>query len=284
MLINLEEPLNLKETLESGQAHRWHKKGNTYSGVIENQLVHIQQDNNQLSIFSSSDCDLKSLVFNYLRMDDNLLSIYSEISKDLRVKKMTEQYYGLRLIRQDPWECLVTYICSATSNLKRISQVVENMSNYYGSRVALNGDSRNTFPSAIQIANGSEEILRELGLGFRAPYVYQCALKIAEGLLSLAPLIKEEYFTAKDTLMQLNGVGPKIADCVLVFSLEKLQAFPIDVWVKRALLDWYFPDAQNLSNKYLLDWSMNHFGEYAGYSQQYLFHGRRLLSKTTDLV
>ena len=158
--------------------------------------------------------------------------------------------------------------------------MVENMSNYFGTKLTLDSDIRYTFPTAEDISNSTEATLRELGLGFRAPYVLDCAVKVKNGSLELSELLTSSYSCAKSKLMALRGVGPKIADCVLVFSLDKLEAFPIDVWVKRALIDWYFPNEQTPSNQYLLNWATDYFGKYAGYSQQYLFHGRRLLDST----
>lgn len=283
MRITLEEPLNLKETLESGQAHRWRQIDGKYSGVIGNVLVHIRQSERTLIIDSSSTLESEDFLLKYLRLDDDLEHIYAHINKDERVRTMTERYRGLRLLRQDPWECLVTFICSSTTNMKRISLMVENMSNYFGQKLELGEDIRFTFPTSEDISNTDEKTLRELGLGFRAPYVLNCGKKVQAGDIDLNTLIKTPYTEAKEQLMSLHGVGPKIADCVLVFSLDKLEAFPIDVWVKRALTDWYFPNQKPPSNQDLLVWANEYFGEYAGYSQQYLFHGRRLLdSKPTD--
>ena len=155
--------------------------------------------------------------------------------------------------------------------------MVENMTNYFGQKLELGEDIRFNFPTSEDISNTDEKTLRELGVGFRAPYVLNCGKKVQAGDLDLNTLIKTPYTDAKDQLMRLHGVGPKIADCVLVFSLDKLEAFPIDVWVKRALTDWYFPNQKPPSNQDLLVWANEYFGEYAGYSQQYLFHGRRLL-------
>ena len=118
--------------------------------------------------------------------------------------------------------------------------------------------------------------LRRLGLGFRAPYIAQAARVVADGGLDLDALIHTPYLEAKARLMECPGIGPKIADCIAVFSLDKLEAFPIDVWVRRALKEWYFPGQKPPPDRALLEWAQGHFGRYCGYSQQYLFHGRRL--------
>tara|TARA_A100001037_G_C15110825_1_gene618866 strand:+ start:250 stop:1089 length:840 start_codon:yes stop_codon:yes gene_type:complete len=278
MQVTIQEPLNLRESLESGQAHRWRKVNGYYSGFIQNNLVHIGQHDKTLCIETASKNIVEDDYHKYLRLDDDLGYIYSHINKDERVKSMTAKYNGLRLLRQDPWECLITFICSSTTNMKRISLMVENMSTYFGNKLQLNDDVRYSFPSPEDISNSDEFKLRELGLGFRAPYVLDCAIKVSKGELNLQELLALPYGDAKTQLMKLRGVGPKIADCALVFSLDKLEAFPIDVWVKRALCDWYFPNQTPPSNQQLQIWANEYFGEYAGYSQQYLFHGRRLLN------
>ena len=142
--------------------------------------------------------------------------------------------------------------------------------------MTLKGAIRNTFPSPSELVNAGETTLRELGLGFRAPYVDKVTRLVLEGDLNLTALIETPYPTAKEILMSCPGIGPKISDCILVFSLEKMEAFPIDVWIRRALGDWYFPGEKTPSNKMLQEWAQNYFGRYGGYAQQYLFHGRRL--------
>ena len=136
--------------------------------------------------------------------------------------------------------------------------------------------TRNTFPKPVDLAEAGEAELRRLKLGFRAPYVHQAAIAVAEKRLDLEYLVAAPYQEAKAELMALKGIGDKIADCIALMSLEKMQAFPIDVWVRRALADWYFPDEKTPTNRVLLEWAQGYFGSYAGYANQYLFHGRRL--------
>ena len=189
---------------------------------------------------------------------------------------MVDRYPGLRLLRLEPWECVVSFICSANSNIPRIHQNMEKLAETFGDPVGMDGQVRHVFPTPVQLAQAGEAKLRELGLGFRAPYVAEAARLVAEGSLDLNELIEMPYAKAKARLMECPGIGPKISDCIAVFSLEKLQAFPIDVWVRRALAEWYFPGQKRPTDRVMLEWAQNHFGRYGGYSQQYLFHGRRL--------
>ncbi len=216
-------------------------------------------------------------------MDDDIHAVYAEIEQDQRVAAMVRRYPGLRLLRLEPWECLIAFICSANSNIPRIHQVMERMSDHFGDALELDGDVRHAFPTPVQLVEAGETELRRLGLGFRAPYVDQATRRVVEGILDLPSLIRTPYEEAKEQLMLCPGIGPKIADCVAVFSLEKLEAFPIDVWVRRALGEWYFPDQKTPPDRVLLEWAHGYFGSYAGYAQQYLFHGRRLEKRQASL-
>ena len=287
MLFRTEQPFDLSASLESGQSHRWIKEDNWYSSIIDNTYIKLRQDpDGSIYFLSNRNCGDSNIdiIKRYFRLDDDISSVYREISKDQRVSEMVKIYPGLRLLRLDPWECLVAFICSANSNLSRIHQVMENIANSFGDPLQLDNTIRNTFPRPQQLVEAGEIGLRKLGLGFRAPYVDQATRRILEGNLDLELLIKLPYEEAKANLMECNGIGPKIADCVAVFSLEKVEAFPIDVWVRRALGEWYFPNQKIPPDKDLLEWAHGHFGAYAGYAQQYLFHGRRLEKKRSQLL
>ena len=279
MELVVDQPFDLASSLESGQAHRWKKaENNWYSGVIRGNFIKIRQSSTGAEFHSEpwSEAAMIPLLQNYFRLDDDIRAIYAEINEDRRVATMVARYSGLRILRQEPWECLVAFICSANSNIPRIQQNMETMAEHFGEPITLGADVRYSFPTPIQLVEAGEMELRRLGLGFRAPYVDKATRRVVEGLLDLDALIRMPYEEAKEKLMECPGIGPKIADCILIFALEKLEAFPIDVWVRRALAEWYFPDEKTPSNRVLSEWAQQHFGRYGGYSQQYLFHGRRL--------
>ena len=282
MRLDISQPFDLAGSLESGQAHRWKKLGDGwYSGVLGSHLVHIRQQDGgveyQLADATGriDDADFTGELGSYFRLDDPIDDIYADICRDRRVATMVERYPGLRILRQEPWECTVAFICSATSNIPRIHQNMEAMADSLGAPVKLAGEVRHTFPSPDQLAQAGEGFLRELGLGFRAPYVIAAANMVRAGALNLDELTRLPYGEAKGRLMECRGIGAKIADCIAVFSLEKLEAFPVDVWVRRALAEWYFPMQKKPPDKAMVEWAQGYFGKYAGYSQQYLFHGRR---------
>ena len=286
MLLDIDQPLDLAATLESGQAHRWRREGDWYSGVIQGTFIKIRQDDSGRIEFrcdSGSEAAQAPMLHRYFRMDDDIQAVYAELERDQRVAAMVRRYPGLRLLRLEPWECLIAFICSANSNIPRIHQVMERMSDHFGDALELDGDVRHAFPTPAQLVEAGETELRRLGLGFRAPYVDQATRRVVERTLDLPSLVRMPYQESKEQLMTCPGIGPKIADCVAVFSLEKLEAFPIDVWVRRALGEWYFPDQKTPPDRVLLEWAHDHFGRYAGYAQQYLFHGRRLEKRQASL-
>ncbi len=282
MRLTVNQPFDLAESLESGQAHRWRRLGDGwYSGVLGERLVHLRQNNGDVEYRYTGnppgrDADINRLLASYFRLDDDIAAIYDEICRDRRVAAMVQKYDGLRILRQDPWECTVAFICSATSNIPRIHQNMEAMADSLGEPLELDGEVRHTFPDALRLASAGEGRLRELGLGFRAPYVIAAADMVRSGALDLEELIRLPYPETKARLMECRGIGAKIADCIAVFSLEKMEAFPVDVWVRRALAEWYFPMQKKPPDRAMVDWAQQYFGRYAGYSQQYLFHGRRL--------
>ena len=283
MILTVDQPFDLAESLESGQAHRWRKLDDGwYSGVLGDRLLHLRQAPGGLEYAQASlsggasDSAAEALLRAYFRFDDDINAIYAEICTDRRVAAMVARYPGLRILRQEPWECTVAFICSATSNIPRIHQNMEAMAGHLGEPLELHGEIRHTFPSAAQLADAGETTLRELGLGFRAPYVISAANQVVDGSLDLEELIRLPYPDTKSRLMDCYGIGAKIADCIAVFSLEKLQAFPVDVWVRRALAEWYFPMQKKPPDRAMVEWAQDYFGRYAGYSQQYLFHGRRM--------
>ena len=281
MELAVSEPLDLEASLLGGQAHRWKREGDWYSGVLRGNMVLLRQRGTAIDLRSAPAVPefLEPGIRLYLRLDDNLEDIYADITQDSNVASQVQRYPGLRVLRQEPWECLVAYICSANSNIETIHLNMERLSDAFGHPVSINGHRRNTFPTPIDLAEAGEMELRSLKLGFRAPYVHRAAIAVAEGRLDLDYLVRAPYEEAKTELMALRGIGDKIADCIALMSLEKMEAFPIDVWVRRALADWYFPGQKTPTNRVLLQWAQDYFGRYAGYANQYLFHGRRLRDK-----
>ena len=284
MIIKFSGRLNLNESLYSGQAFRWRAYDSWNYGILFGQIIKIRQRDNDLEFYSSSGCEeeIESLLKRYLRLDDNLEKIYEEISKGVQIISSIQNYSGLRILDQEPWECMISFICSANSNIPRISKNIEDIANTFGEPLEMDGQLRRTFPSADVLADVSIEELRKLGLGFRAKYVSAAANMISEGAIDLYTLKESSYDEALESLVTVPGIGDKVGNCITLFSLNKLESFPVDVWIDRALREWY-PKLidKNLTRSKMRPWAQEFFGEYAGYANQYLFHGRRLQDKIT---
>jgi N-glycosylase/DNA lyase len=275
----IDQPFHLGYSLESGQVFRWQNDQGWYRGIIAGDLVLLNQDGPVLKVIYNLDAteNILAEIESFFRLDDEIDHIYSVIDTDERMNIAINEYRGLRILRQDPWECLISFICSANSNIPRISSTMEIIAYNYGERRNLMDHVGYVFPSPSKLASIGEDELRMLKMGFRAKYVARVAEIIASGDIDLYSLKDIPYREAKEILISLPGVGNKVADCVLLFSLEKLEACPVDRWVKRALEDWYSLES-NLKYDDFYGWAFAKWGLFAGYAQQYLFQSKRLMA------
>ncbi len=276
-ILRVPPPLDLPATLEGGQAHRWRRDGEWHWCVVRGNLLKLRQTPAGLEVHSTPPPteSLLDMLRDYFRLEDDLAEVYRGINLDPRMEGLTQGYAGLRVLRQEPWECLAAYICSANSNIVRIGANMDSMAEAFGEPLTLHGRTLYTFPPAHRVAAAGEQALRDLGLGFRAKYLAKAAVEVAEGTLDLEELRIASYSDAKARLIQAPGIGDKIADCVLLFSLDKGEAFPIDRWIRRAVEVWYLK-GEKASYSEVSSWAQGYFGQYAGYANQYLFHGGRL--------
>lgn len=277
---------NPRYTLESGQAFRWNEyETDNWRGIVSGHLIFVDKDS-----VSVDQQDGMKLASQYFSVGQNLSDILRTLPGDQFLTSAINQYRGLRLLSQDPFECLISFICSINSNIPSIRFKIENLSRRFGVplRNSNNGLQYHAFPTPISLANATKEQLISCKVGFRWKYIQFVAKKVSSGELDLVQLGKLSYEKAKNILIseisgKTFGVGPKVADCVLLFSLGKSEAFPIDVWMFRCILLNYahlvqdvFPRKQNThltKNKYLSigEIMRRHFGKYAGYAQQYLY-------------
>lgn len=279
-------PFSLEHTLDCGQLFRWQKIGDWWYGVAAEKVIKLKQNKEGLIFEAFPDTPNRRFIEGYLRLDDDLPSIYAKIGKDEHVLEAIRRFCGLRLIRQEPWECLISYICATYKSIPAIKKMVNSISQCYGKRLTFDGSDFYTFPKPADLAQLNCRDLRSCGLGFRAERVVETAKWVDSGNLSLEALKRMDYVEAKRELLGLPGVGHKVADCVLLFSLEKLEAFPIDVWMKRAATSLYashFDSSfiRRVSGKgsitpkeynTIAQFGREYFGDYAGYAQEYLFH------------
>ncbi|MBI2530109.1 MAG: hypothetical protein HYW05_03120 [Candidatus Diapherotrites archaeon] len=272
---------NLQHSLECGQAFRWEKKQNGfYYGLIKNIPVKIKQEGASL-LYDSYETKIKGAqIRDYLALDLNLSGILSSISKDANIARAAAKYPGLRILRQEPWETLASYIIATFSNIPRIKKCINALSQKFGNEIEFDGMQFFTFPTIDALANCRERHLQLCALGYRSAYLLKTAKmlrkKIERENFDLNALKKLPYAEAKAALMQFPGVGEKVADCVLLFSLGFMEAFPVDVWIKRAMQEMYFSSKPTSIGK-IHEFAQGHFGKYAGYAQEYLFYSCRLL-------
>lgn len=279
-------PFSLEHTLRCGQLFRWEKMGDWWYGVVEDRVVKIRQIGYKLMFQGFPEEANQGFIEKYLRLDDDLPSILSTISKDEHMKRAIKLFHGLRISRQEPWECLISYICATYKNIPAIKKIIHNISQRFGKRITFDGYDFYTFPKPNDLAQTSPRELQSCGLGFRAERVLETSKILNQGGFALKALKNLDYRKAKQKLLSLPGVGPKVADCVLLFSLEKLEAFPVDVWMKRAATNLYanhFDPSfiKGVSSKSSITpkeyetisfFGREYFGRYAGYAQEYLFH------------
>ena len=282
LTIELRLPFDLATSLESGQAFRWRKRGEWRYGVVSGRLVALRQDGGELQVRAAAEPEaVAAEVRDYLRIDDDMEAVYARIATDDRMAGAVAAYRGMRILRQDPWECLVGFICSANSSIPRISDNMKTIAESMGEPLQLDDHVDFTFPSPQRLAEAGEQALRGLRLGFRAKYVARAAELSARGDLDVASLRRVSYGEAKDVLTALSGVGEKVADCVLLMSLDKPNAFPVDRWIRRAVEEWYL-EGDKLNYKAMREWSWDRWGDYAGYANQYLFQLRRLTGSSPE--
>ncbi len=279
-------PFWLDVTLCCGQVFRWDRVGDWWYGVARDKVFKVRQVGGKFE-YCNADAEF---VTNYFGLDGDLQKIVNNINRDAHIRKATREFWGLRLIRQDPWECLISYICATYKSIPAIKHMLNNMAKKLGKKVMLDGQEFHTFPACENLAAATEKDLRDCGLGYRARYVRETSKQIRKDQINLEDLKNAPYAEAKKALMKFPGVGAKVADCVLLFSLEKTEAFPIDVWVKRVILNHYGDKvrdglAQKLEAKQGLSggdyerlnaWGRSYFGKYAGYAQEYLYHFERM--------
>jgi N-glycosylase/DNA lyase len=266
---------DLAATLDSGQVFRWRQVENFWHGVIGKQFVRLTQTENGIHAQAAAPVDDWNFLREFLQTETDLSAILKTFPDDEPMRAAVASCRGLRLLRQDPWECLASFILSSTKQIVQIRQIVALLCEQFGNPITVGrASSPHQFPTADKIAACTEADLRACNMGFRAPGLLAAARQIADGSFDLEKIRALDYAAARAELMKLHGVGGKIADCVLLFGYGFDAAFPVDVWIERALQELYFP-RRRASEKRLRRFAATHFGPHAGYAQQYLFHFMR---------
>ena len=267
---------DLAATLTSGQAFRWHQQDRWWAGVIGNRWVRLRPEPGSITAETAGPVADWDWLAHYLQLEVDLGNVLREFPDDEPMRAAVAGCRGLRLLRQDPWECLASFILSSTKQIVQIRQIIGLLCERYGEPLpVMPGWSHAfAFPSPARLARATEAELRDCKMGFRAPYLRATAEMITSGLFDPARVKDLPVDVARAELMKLPGVGRKIADCVLLFAYGCQSAFPVDVWVMKALRQLYFPH-RRVALRRLHHFAATHFGLRAGYAQQYLFHYMR---------
>jgi N-glycosylase/DNA lyase len=264
---------DLAATLGCGQAFGWMQNGAGWTGVVSGRWVELRQMEDALIARTVAPTRDWAWLTHYLQADVNLSAVIATFPTDPHLQAAVAACRGLRLLRQDPWECLASFILSSTKQIAQIRQIVALLSTRYGPPVGVPEGGRPVFgfPSAARLAAATEAELRACKMGFRAPYLLAAARRVAAGECDLQRVVTLPLAEARAELLKLPGVGEKIADCVLLFGYGFPTAFPVDVWVAKALSRFYFR-GRRVKLERLRAFAAKHFGPHAGYAQQYLFH------------
>lgn len=261
IIINSTKDFSLKDTLDCGQCFRWDiNEDGIFHGVAFSKSLDIEQNEDKIILHNTTKEDFENLWANYFDLKTDYNTIKNEFSKDETLKKAVQYAPGIRVLRQDGWEALLSFIISQNNNVKRIKGIIRTMCERYGKPLG-NGDY--DFPTAEVLANLTVEEIFELKCGFRAKYISDCAKKVASGEVNISEIYTMETDLAKEKLITIKGVGDKVSDCALLYGFSKMDCFPKDVWIKRAMAN-LFPEGLPECAK-----------ANAGIAQQYIFHYAR---------
>lgn len=270
---------NSVHIFECGQCFRWNKQEDeSYIGIVRNNVIKVEQKENKIIFTGNCEENIKELCEDYFALNEDYEKIKKDLSKiDDNLKTSIKFGEGIRILHQDLWETLISFIISANNNIPRIKGIIERISKKYGRKIIFEGKEYYTFPTPEELSKASVEDLRNLGLGFRDVRVYETTKKVYTKEINLEELKNEENIEKiEEILLSLPGVGPKVADCIMLFALKKYQVFPIDVWVRRVMSELYFENKEQKPQK-IKEFVKNYYGKQAGLAQQYLFYWRREL-------
>ena len=275
------ESFELRDIFECGQCFRWNKQEDgSYTGVFKNNVLNVKKNKDEIIFEGICENDIQQTVKNYFDLNRNYEKIKEQLSKiDQNMKMSIEYGNGIRILNQDLWETIISFIISANNNIPRIKGIIERLSEKYGDEIKYKGNKYYTFPTPEQLKNVTVEEYRKLGLGFRDIRLYETTKMILNKQVDIENMKNNpNTIEVREELLKLSGVGPKVADCILLFSdLKRFEVFTIDVWVRRVMNDLYIKneDETKVNKKQIEKIANEKFGDLAGLAQQYLFYWRR---------
>lgn len=280
-ILKKSKSFELPHIFDCGQCFRWNKQDDgSYTGVFKGNVLNVQKEGNKIIFKGICNGDIQEIVIDYFDLNRDYEEIKKTLSKiDKNISNSIKYGEGIRILNQDLWETIISFIISANNNIPRIKGIIERLSLKYGNKINWNGRTYYTFPTPEQLRDVSVEDYRKLGLGFRDIRLYETTHMILDKEVDLEKLKHEpDTIKVRDTLLTLSGVGPKVADCILLFSdLKRFEVFPIDVWVRRVMNELYIKneDETKVNKKQIEKLAQEKFGNLAGIAQQYLFYWKR---------
>ena len=266
--------IDVDNSINSGQVFLWEKQGSDWYGIDGQDVLKI----NKNGVIKS----IRNLKTDFFRKNDNMQEIIKSISKDKTVKKAVKEYKGLRLFRQDPFQCLISFIISSNSNIQKIKNSLEKITKKFGKKVKIQNKEFFLFPEPEKMAKATIDEIKSCGVGYRAPFIKEAAKMVILKKIDFEYLKKCDYHEAKKNICLVPGIGNKVADCIMLFSLNKLESFPLDTWMIKILEKYYSKEfkieTKTITQKQyelLHEKIVNYFGPYCGYAQQYLFKMER---------
>ena len=266
--------IDIDNSINSGQVFLWEKQGSDWYGIDGQDILKI----NKNGVIKS----IRNLKTDFFRKNDNMQEIIKSISKDKTVKKAVKEYEGLRLFRQDPFQCLISFIISSNSNIQKIKSSLEKITKKFGKKVKIQNKEFFLFPEPEKMAKATIDEIKSCGVGYRAPFIKEAAKMVILKKIDFEYLKKCDYHEAKKNICLVPGIGNKVADCIMLFSLNKLESFPLDTWMIKILEKYYSKEfkieTKTITQKQyelLHEKIVNYFGPYCGYAQQFLFKMER---------
>lgn len=271
----------VKDIFDCGQCFRWNEENDgSYTGIFGRNVLNVKESGEDIVFEGICDGNIEEVCKNYFDLDRNYEEIKRNLSNvDENLKEAIKYGVGIRILNQDLWEMIISFIISANNNIPRIKGIIDRISAKYGHKIEFRGKEFYTFPTVEELSKASKQDFRDLGAGFRDKYIYETTLMINNKIVSLEELQSEKNTKkVREKLLTLCGVGPKVADCILLFSsLKRFDVFPIDVWVRRVMNDLYIhnEDEKKVSKAQIEKIAVEKFGELEGIAQQYLFYWKR---------
>ena len=275
ILINIDN-FNAMHIFECGQCFRWARESDgSYTGVAFGKVINVKswEEKKEVQILNTNIQEFYDIWFEYFDLGRDYGEIKRELSKDRVMRTAIEYGSGIRILKQDPWETLLSFIISANNRIPMIARSIGLLSQMYGKPIEYNGKTYYSFPSVQELAQAELEDIKECKAGFRCKYIFEAVKMVSEGIIDLEYIKTLDEEEARKELMKIPGEGLKVADCIMLFSMEKYGTYPVDVWIKRITEHFYLHD--DVSVKDIRLFAKEKFGSLAGFAQEYLFYYAR---------